>query len=95
MIGTIIKPSIGLTAEELARLVAELASAGVDFMKDDELQGNGPSAPLADGCRAVMPVLQRHADRTGVMPMYAFNITDDIGRLKPTTTWWSRPAARA
>ena len=29
-----------------------------------------------------MPVLERHADRTGVKPMYAFNITDDIGRLE-------------
>jgi len=82
MIGTIIKPSIGLSPAELAEVVAELASAGVDFMKDDELQGNGPSAPLAERVRAVMPVLQRHADRTGVMPMYAFNITDDIGRLE-------------
>ncbi|MET4590658.1 RuBisCO large subunit C-terminal-like domain-containing protein [Arthrobacter sp. 754] len=82
MIGTIIKPSIGLSPEELAEVVAELAGAGVDFMKDDELQGNGPSAPLAERVRAVMPVLKRHADRTGVMPMYAFNITDDIGRLE-------------
>ena len=82
MIGTIIKPSIGLSPAELAEVVAELASAGVDFMKDDELQGNGPSAPLAERVRAVMPVLKRHADRTGVMPMYAFNITDDIGRLE-------------
>jgi ribulose-bisphosphate carboxylase large chain len=82
MIGTIVKPSIGLSPEELAELVGELASAGVDFIKDDELQGNGPAAPLAERVRAVMPVLERHADRTGVKPMYAFNITDDIGRLE-------------
>ncbi|WP_026874709.1 RuBisCO large subunit C-terminal-like domain-containing protein [Jiangella gansuensis] len=81
MIGTIIKPSIGLSPAELAELVAQLAEAGVDFIKDDELQGNGPSAPLAERVRAVMPVLERHADRTGTKPMYAFNITDDIGRL--------------
>ncbi|MGC5224717.1 RuBisCO large subunit C-terminal-like domain-containing protein [Micromonospora sp. DT81.3] len=82
MIGTIIKPSIGLAPDELAELVGELAAAGIDFIKDDELQGNGPSAPLAARVRAVMPVLERHADRTGVKPMYAFNITDDIGRLE-------------
>ncbi|WP_203433823.1 RuBisCO large subunit C-terminal-like domain-containing protein [Jiangella asiatica] len=81
MIGTIIKPSIGLSPAELAELVGELAEAGVDFIKDDELQGNGPAAPLAERVRAVMPVLERHADRTGRKPMYAFNITDDIGRL--------------
>ncbi|GAB3601558.1 RuBisCO large subunit C-terminal-like domain-containing protein [Microbacterium tumbae] len=82
MIGTIVKPSIGLTPEQLAELAGELAAAGVDFIKDDELQGNGPSAPLHARVAAVMPVLKRHADRTGVMPMYAFNITDDIGRLE-------------
>lgn len=82
MIGTIVKPSIGLSPEDLAELVGELAAAGVDFIKDDELQGNGPTAPLAARVNAVMPVLQRHADRTGIMPMYAFNITDDIDRLE-------------
>lgn len=82
MIGTIIKPSIGLTPAELAEVVGELAEAGIDFIKDDELQGNGPSSPLSERVKAVMPVLHRHADRTGRMPMYAFNITDDIGRLE-------------
>jgi ribulose-bisphosphate carboxylase large chain len=82
MIGTIVKPSIGLTPEELAEVVGELAAAGIDFIKDDELQGNGPSAPLEARVKAVMPVLERHADRTGVKPMYAFNITDDIDRLE-------------
>lgn len=82
MLGTIVKPSIGLAPEELAELVSELAGAGVDFIKDDELQGNGPSSPLRARVNAVMPVLKRHADRTGVMPMYAFNITDDIGNLE-------------
>ncbi|WP_127819384.1 RuBisCO large subunit C-terminal-like domain-containing protein, partial [Microbacterium sp. CPCC 204701] len=82
MIGTIVKPSIGLSPEELADVVGGLADAGIDFIKDDELQGNGPSAPLAERVRAVMPVLERYADRTGRKPMYAFNITDDIDRLE-------------
>lgn len=82
LLGTIIKPSIGLTPEETAEVVGELAGAGIDFIKDDELQGNGPHSPLEARVKAVMPVLQRHADRTGTMPMYAFNITDDLDRLE-------------
>ncbi|MFF7291438.1 RuBisCO large subunit C-terminal-like domain-containing protein [Microbacterium sp. NPDC008134] len=82
LIGTIVKPSIGLSPADLAEVVGELAAAGVDFIKDDELQGNGPSAPLAERVAAVMPVLKRHADHTGRMPMYAFNITDDIHLLE-------------
>ncbi|GAA4489774.1 RuBisCO large subunit C-terminal-like domain-containing protein [Microbacterium panaciterrae] len=82
MIGTIIKPSIGLSPDELAEVVQELCDAGIDFIKDDELQGNSPASPLVERVRAVMPVLERHADRTGRKPMYAFNITDDIDRLE-------------
>ncbi|WP_207453978.1 RuBisCO large subunit C-terminal-like domain-containing protein [Herbiconiux sp. SYSU D00978] len=82
MIGTIVKPSIGLSPDELAEVVGELAAAGIDFIKDDELQGNAPAAPLEARVKAVMPVLERHADRTGAKPMYAFNITDDLDRLE-------------
>jgi 3-oxoisoapionate-4-phosphate transcarboxylase/hydrolase len=82
MVGTIIKPSIGLSPGEIAEVVGELAAAGIDFIKDDELQGNGSKAPLKERIRAVMPALERQADRTGVKPMYAFNITDDIDRLE-------------
>ncbi len=82
MIGTIVKPSIGLRPDELAELVGELATAGIDFIKDDELQGNGAIAPFEERVKAVMPVLLRHADRTGTMPMYAFNITDDLERMR-------------
>jgi ribulose-bisphosphate carboxylase large chain len=55
LIGTIIKPSVGLDPEGTATLVKELCDAGIDFIKDDELQGNGPHAPLAERVRAVMP----------------------------------------
>jgi len=82
LLGTIIKPSIGLAPHELAEVVDELATAGIDFIKDDELQGNGPHSPLEARVNAVMPVLKKHADRAGKMPMYAFNITDDIDRLE-------------
>ena len=81
LIGTIVKPSVGLGPEELAGLVEELALAGIDFIKDDELQGNPLGFPLTDRVHVVMDVLKRTADRTGAMPMYAFNITDDISRL--------------
>ena len=41
IIGTIIKPSIGLTAEETAQQVRELIAGDIDFIKDDELQADG------------------------------------------------------
>ena len=46
LIGTIIKPSIGMSPEETAAQVRILAEAGIDFIKDDELQSDGPCCPF-------------------------------------------------
>jgi ribulose-bisphosphate carboxylase large chain len=64
--------------DETAALAYDLAIAGIDFIKDDELQANGPACPLPDRARAVMDALDRAAQATGRQPMYAFNITDEI-----------------
>ena len=81
MIGTIVKPSVGLPLDELRTVVRELAEARIDFIKDDELMANPPYSPLAERVRVVTEELNRVADATGHRPMYAFNITDDIDRL--------------
>ena len=81
MVGTIIKPSIGLTVEDTAALVETLADAGVDFIKDDELQSSGPGNLIEDRIKAVMAVLNRHADTAGRKVMYAFNITGEIDEM--------------
>lgn len=82
LIGTIIKPSVGLSPEETAALAKTLAEAGIDFIKDDELQADGPHCPFVDRVTAVMQVLNDHADRTGKKVMYAFNITDEVDEMK-------------
>ncbi|HKD06757.1 MAG TPA: ribulose-bisphosphate carboxylase large subunit family protein [Bryobacteraceae bacterium] len=78
LIGTIIKPSVGLTPEATAASVEALVEGGIDFIKDDELQADGPHCPFADRLREVMKVINRHAEKTGRKPMYAFNITGEI-----------------
>ena len=81
LIGTIVKPSVGLDAEETASLVCTLCAAGIDFVKDDELQGDGPGCPFDDRARAVMTVIDRHADRTGRKVMFAFNVTGEVDEM--------------
>ena len=81
LIGTIVKPSIGLSTEALCKLVRDLASAGLDFIKDDELHADPPYAPLAQRIAAVMPEIKRVADATGKQAMYAFNITGDVEHM--------------
>ena len=46
IIGTIIKPSVGLSPEQTAELVRDLGEAGIDFIKDDELMADPPHSPL-------------------------------------------------
>jgi ribulose-bisphosphate carboxylase large chain len=82
LIGTIIKPSVGLDAEATATLVAELCAAGIDFIKDDELQSDGPICPFDERVRAVMRVIDAEADRTGKKTMFAFNLTGDLDQMR-------------
>jgi ribulose-bisphosphate carboxylase large chain len=78
LIGTIIKPSVGLTPEATAATVEALVEGGIDFIKDDELQADGPHCPFSRRLREVMKVINRHAEKTGHKPMYAFNLTGEI-----------------
>src|SRR5690606_7881997 len=82
LIGTIIKPSVGFGPSETADLVHTLAQAGIDFVKDDELQANGPHCPFAERVTAVMAAINRHADRTGKKVMFAFNVTGDLDEMR-------------
>jgi ribulose-bisphosphate carboxylase large chain len=81
LIGTIVKPSIGLSKQALCKLVHDLASAGLDFIKDDELQADPPYLPLAERIAAVMGEIRRVAEATGKKAMYAFNITGDVDHM--------------
>lgn len=82
MFGTIIKPNIGLSPDEIAGLVERLCVAGADFIKDDEIAGTHPHAPVDARIRAVMDRVRRHRDRTGKLVMVAFNITDETDAMR-------------
>ena len=82
LIGTIIKPSIGFSADETASLTRTLVDANIDFIKDDELQSDGLICPFEDRARAVMAVINDAADRTGKKVMFAFNITGDLDQMR-------------
>ena len=82
LIGTIIKPSIGLTPEQTAGLVGTLVEAGIDFIKDDELQADAAHCPVEARARAVMRVIDDHAARTGKRVMYAFNLTGELDQMR-------------
>jgi len=82
LVGSIIKPNVGLSAEETGELVGTLCAAGLDFIKDDEICADPAHAPLAQRIPAVMDRVRRHQDRTGKHVMVAFNITDETDAMR-------------
>lgn len=81
LIGTIIKPSVGLTPLATAELVDVLVNGGIDFIKDDELQADGPHCPFGQRLTEVMKVVRAQAEKRGRKVMYAFNITGEIDEM--------------
>lgn len=81
LIGTIIKPSVGLSPEQTADMVRVLAEAGIDFVKDDELMSSTANSSFDDRLKAVMNVINAHADKTGKKVMYAINISGEMDEM--------------
>jgi len=81
LVGTIIKPSVGLSPEATAELVDQLVEAGIDFIKDDELQADGSHCPFEQRVQAVMRVVNNHSQRRGKKAMVAFNLTGEISEM--------------
>lgn len=87
LIGTIIKPSVGLSPEETAEQVKLLVDGGIDFIKDDELQADGPHCPFEERVTAVMRVVNDAAQRSGRKVMVAFNLTGDLDQMRHRHDW--------
>lgn len=82
LIGTIVKPSVGLSPAQTADTVRQLVEGGIDFVKDDELQADGPHCPFDERARAVMRVVNDAAQRSGRKAMLAFNITGELDEMR-------------
>jgi ribulose-bisphosphate carboxylase large chain len=74
LVGAIVKPSLGLSPQEVASTAAALAAGGADLVKDDELLGDPDWCPLEERVRAVAAVLPE-----GVR--YAANVSGPVESL--------------
>jgi ribulose-bisphosphate carboxylase large chain len=81
MIGTIIKPSIGLSVDQTATMVKTLAEAGIDFIKDDELLSSSANSNFNERVEGIMQVINTHADKTGKKIMFAFNLSGEMDEM--------------
>jgi ribulose-bisphosphate carboxylase large chain len=76
IVGTIIKPKLGLRPQPFAKAAYDFWMGG-DFIKNDEPQGNQLFAPLKETIIAVADAMRRAQDDTGKAKLFSANITAD------------------
>lgn len=75
LIMAIFKPALGLTAEDHAQILKEVAFAGLDIIKDDEIMGDLETAPTLQRLKACRQILDELKQQTGRTVLYATNVT--------------------
>lgn len=81
ILGTIVKPKMGLNVEQHAEVAYEAWYGGVDFVKDDEPQTDQSWVPFNDRIVAVLEKADKVYDETGRKVMYAANITAPMDKM--------------
>ncbi|PSF39248.1 2,3-diketo-5-methylthiopentyl-1-phosphate enolase [Aphanothece hegewaldii CCALA 016] len=75
LIMAIFKPALGLSAADHADILKDVAFAGLDIIKDDEIMGDLAVAPTKDRLLACRRVLDEVREKTGRTVLYAVNVT--------------------
>ena len=81
LVMAIFKPALGLTANDHAEILAEVAIAGLDIIKDDEIMGNLASAPTLARLSACREVIAKLKQETGRTILYAINVTGNATKI--------------
>ena len=76
IVGTIVKPKLGLRPQPFATACYDFWLGG-DFIKNDEPQGNQVFAPLKETIPLVADAMKRAQDETGEAKLFSANITAD------------------
>ena len=80
LVGTIVKPKIGLSPEKTAEYVYEAGSGGLTNSKDDETQVDQSFCPIEDRTIRVAEALDR-LEEEGRMMMHAVNVSTRSDRI--------------
>ncbi|MGL5875739.1 MAG: RuBisCO large subunit C-terminal-like domain-containing protein [Xenococcaceae cyanobacterium] len=75
LIMAIFKPALGLSAADHGKIFAQVARAGLDIIKDDEIMGDlevAPTLKRLEACRQHIEVIKAETGRT---VLYAVNVT--------------------
>lgn len=82
IVGTVPKPKVGYSPDELGEVVYEFLSGGMDFAKDDENLTSPSFCSFKDRAEAIMKAIDRAENETGERKVWLANITADIREMK-------------
>ena len=75
VLGTIIKPKMGLTSAEYAEVCYDFWVGGGDFVKNDEPQANQDFCPYEKMVEHVKEAMERAVKETGKKKVHSFNVS--------------------
>ena len=81
LVGTIVKPKVGLDPAGTARVAAAAVRGGLDLVKDDETLTDQSFCPLIPRLEAVMAALDKVETETGKKAFYAVNVTAGADKI--------------
>ncbi len=95
LIMAIFKPALGLSADDHGAILEQVAYAGLDIIKDDEIVGDLEVAPTLKRLEACRHVLNEVKDKTGRVVLYAVNVTGKADKLLAQARLLVREGANA
>jgi ribulose-bisphosphate carboxylase large chain len=81
LVGTIVKPKVGLDPAATAAIAAAAVRGGLDLVKDDETLTDQAFCPLISRVEEVMSALDKVEKETGKGAFYAVNVTTGADQI--------------
>lgn len=82
IVGTVPKPKVGYSTEEVEKLAYELLTGGMDYIKDDENLTSPDYCRFEDRAGRIMKVIERVEKETGERKVWFANITSNIREME-------------
>lgn len=82
IVGTVPKPKVGYTPDEVEKLAYEILVGGMDYIKDDENLASPRFCRFEERAKRIMKVIDKVEKETGERKVWFANVTADIREVK-------------
>lgn len=82
IVGTVPKPKVGYTPEEVEKLAYEILIGGMDYIKDDENLTDPSYCKFEKRAKSIMKIIDKVEKETGERKVWFANITSDVKEME-------------